>query len=219
MSWPRTHSPSRLTSFQVSAPWPAVGGDEGEDVALQPGVLDEPVVDDRQQGCDRDQRLDDGQPDLEGLAGRRRRRDPGRHEALRRVGETADARADRIGPKAGRPFAGPIEEGGQRVGRGDELGGRRGQHDEGEADHDDEEDAIDEQDRRPASQPEATPQPGDGRLEARREGDRDEDEQEDPGRGQPQADQADDECRAEREPDAPADPLGVVTRSVHETAT
>ena len=98
ISWPRTHSPSRVsTSFQTSrAPRPAVGRQEGQHVALEAGVLDQPEEDDRQQRRDGDRGLGDGHADLDDLVRARVRR------AWRSPGDGVDERRDRP-RQGGRP--------------------------------------------------------------------------------------------------------------------
>ena len=110
ISWPRTHIPSRVSAaFQTSrARLRRSCGHEREDVALEPGVLGQPEVDDRQERQDRGDRLGDRQPDLDDLARRRRGVGRGWTRPGRGVDERGHARAtDRWRSDRARPSPGP----------------------------------------------------------------------------------------------------------------
>ena len=101
VSSPRTQRPSRVSiSFQASRAPARRSGHEGEQVALEPGVLDEPEVDEREDGRDRDRDLDDGQPGLDDVVGSGRLRVTGRSPT-----ESISAVIDDASPAGRRPSA------------------------------------------------------------------------------------------------------------------
>ena len=115
----------------------------------------------------------------------------------------ADQRAD--GPRQGgrpevaRPRARLLEERGERL--DDVLGllDRRGQHDECQGEHGQEEDGIDRQDGRAAAKAQAVAQGADDRLEGGRQQDGDEQQEQHARRSRTQGDQAKDDQDAGRQ--------------------
>ena len=161
-------------------------------------MLGEPEIDDRQEGHRRGDRLGNGEAHLDDLAGgrggrRRNERPRGRLDEC----DQAPRQAGRA--NIGGPFPGTLEERWKGRDRPLELGEGRRQDDEGQSgDHRDEH-AVDQQDRRTATDPQMAPEPGDERLQTRGQDHGDEHQDQDAERRQAEEDKADHDADADRE--------------------